>query len=156
MLDARKPNRRWTESEKRVGQVVERVSVDCPAMAMVLWGSSLNSMLPPEKPSEVDGDQELPPAFPIDDRFSNGGEPLLDEAEMCRRARVDTGESLATRQSYFSDSMPTSASVNAPPNRVLHTRNTVLVENMMKELLFLLCGILPRTRKRSASQHTWS
>ena len=84
MLDARKPQRRWTESEKRVGRVVERVSVHCPAMAMVLWGSSLNSMLPPQKPTEVDGDQELPQAFPLDDCFSDGGEPLPDGEDMCR------------------------------------------------------------------------
>ena len=61
---------------------------------------------------------------------------------------MDTGESLATRQSYFSFFISTSSSVNAPPNRVLHNRNKVLVEDMMKELLFLLCCILPRTRKR--------
>ncbi|CAE7573624.1 PCBAB, partial [Symbiodinium necroappetens] len=97
-------------------------------MAVVLWGSSLNSMLPPQKPTEVDGDQELSPAFPLDDCFSDGGEPLPDGEDMCRRASVDTGESLETRQSYFSFFMSTSSSVNAPPNRVLHNRNKVLVE----------------------------
>eukprot|EP00439_Symbiodinium_sp_Y106_P086040 s424_g30.t3 len=121
-----------------VRRVVDRVSVDCAAMAMVLWESNLNSLLPPQKPREVGGDQELAPAFPIDDRLSVGGESLLpDEDEMCRRARSDTGESLETRQSYFSNSMPTRASVNAPPNRILHNRNKVLVENMMKELCTL-------------------
>ncbi|CAE7473819.1 PCBAB [Symbiodinium sp. CCMP2592] len=130
-------NQNVAGSNQRSGvrRVVDRVSVRCAAMAMVPWESSLNSMLPPQKPREVDGDQELPPAFPIDDRLRDGGEPLLpDEGEMCPRARMDTGESLETRQSYFSNNMPTRVSINAPPNRILHNRNNVLVENMMKEL----------------------
>ncbi|CAE7190669.1 HSP31 [Symbiodinium sp. CCMP2456] len=114
-------------------------------MALVLWGWSLSRMPPPRKPTEACGDQDLPPAFPIDEdlhvqpRLSDGCQPLLlDGGEMCRRARMDTGEfgvpSLETRQSYFSNSMPTRPEPPAPPNRILHNHHKVLVENMMKEL----------------------
>ncbi|CAE7395007.1 HSP31, partial [Symbiodinium necroappetens] len=112
-------------------------------MALALWGWSLNSLPPPRKPTEAGGDQDLPPVLPVDEdlhvqlRLSNGCEPLLlDDGEICRRARMDTGDfgvpSLETRQSYFSNSMPKRAEPPAPPNRILHNRHKVLVENMMK------------------------
>ena len=114
-------------------------------MAMVLWGSSLNSVPPPCKPTEVGGDQDLPPAVPIDERphveprLSDGGEPLLlDGGEICRRARMNTGDfgvpSLETRQSYFSNTMPKRPEVPAAPNRILHNHHQVRIEKMMKEL----------------------
>ncbi|CAE7789617.1 HSP31 [Symbiodinium sp. CCMP2592] len=120
-------------------------------MALALCGWSLNSMPPPEKPTEVIGDEDLLPAFPIDEHLhvqshlSDGGEPLLlDGGATCRRARVDSGDcgvpSLETRQSYFSSSMPTKAEPPAPPNRILHNRHKDLVEKMMKDVLpFLYC-----------------
>ena len=128
---------------------VDRVSADCPAMAMVLWGSSLNSVPPPRKPTEVGGVQYLPPAVPIDEslhvqpRVSDGDEPLLlDGSETCRRARMNTGDfgvpSLDTRQSYFSNSFPKRPEVPAAPNRILHNHHKACIEHMMKELLLLL------------------
>jgi len=119
--------------------------MDCPAMAMVLSGSRLSSVPPPCKPTEVGGDQDLPPAVPIDEslhvqpRVSDGDEPLLlDGGETCRRARVNTGDfgvpSLDTRQSYFSNSMPKRPDVPAAPNRILHNHHKLRIENMMKEL----------------------
>eukprot|EP00439_Symbiodinium_sp_Y106_P086841 s66_g36.t1 len=126
---------------------VDRVSADCPAMAMVLWGSSLNSVPPPRKPTEVGGDQYLPPAVPIDEslhvqpRVSDGDEPLLlDGSETCRRARMNTGDfgvpSLDTRQSYFSNSFPKRPEVPAAPNRILHNHHKARIEHMMKDSLF--------------------
>ena len=118
-------------------------------MALALWGWNLNFIPPPRKPTDAGGDQDLPPAFPIDESLhiqpsrTDGDEPLLpDGSETCRRARMNTGDfgvpSLDTRQSYFSISMPKRPEVPAAPNRILHNHHKACIEHMMKELLLLL------------------